>query len=369
MYNINGGRVPDRLTLNLQHGRDDYDEDNSSRTRPPPRSSSPADIDKRARCDNYDEDDSSRTRPPRPIFPAIGDKRARSPEDSDDLRAVQAQRTGIFTGRPKAKDFDDVTQEVIALAIKLYRCYVSMKYGFPDSTRELEFLRKSWAEACSRLNIGMELTPTIFKLITNRASHVRGELKTKMTDPVDLMCGFKSGQNKTVVAYNRELAESLKENLTFTFKDPKTRKGIYRAALIQKSINIMWFANSRDEGVSFPEFFNPITKPGLALVLTAAENLIDECLTGIRNNIPFTANEYRSVCDSHLKALEEFDEQTQPYKILDNILIRLHNIGRFHSGAQPLTAVKISALNKTDVAAAIREYEEDSETETDIRKT
>ncbi|KAJ6553410.1 hypothetical protein B0H19DRAFT_1030322 [Mycena capillaripes] len=305
MYNINGGRVPDHLTLNLHHQRDEYD-----------------------------EDDSSRTRPPRPISPAIGDKRARSPEDSDDLRTVQAQRTGTSTGRPKAKDFDDVTQEVIALAIKLYRCYVSMKYGFPDSTKELEFLRKSWAEACSRLNIVMELTPTISKLITNRASHVRGELKTKMTDPVDLMCGFKSGQNKKVVAYNRELAESLKENLTFTFKvctplDPKTRKGIYRAALIQKSISIMWFANSRDEGVTFPEFFNPITKPGLALVLTAAENLIDERLTGIRNNIPFTANEYRSVYDLHLKALEEFDEQTQPYKILDNILIRLHNIGRY----------------------------------------
>ncbi|KAJ6540408.1 hypothetical protein B0H19DRAFT_915941, partial [Mycena capillaripes] len=283
---------------------------------------------------------------------------------------VQAQRTGAATGRPKAKDFDDVTQEVIALAIKLYRCHVSMRYGFPDSAKELEFLRKAWAEACLRLNIVMDLTPTISKLITNRASHVRGELKTKMTDPVDLMCGFKSGHSKKVVAYNRELAESLKEDLTFTFKvctrlDPKTRKGIYRAALIQKSINIMWFANSRDEGVSFPEFFNPITKPGLALVLTVAENLIDERLTGIRNNIPFTANEYRSVYDSHLKALEEFDEQTQPYKILNNILIRLHNIGRFHSGAQPFTAVKKSALNKTDVAAAIREYEDDSETETE----
>ncbi|KAJ6594830.1 hypothetical protein B0H19DRAFT_1284580 [Mycena capillaripes] len=248
----------------------------------------------------------------------------------------------MSTGRPKAKDYDDVTQEVIALAIKLYRCYVSAKYGFPDSARELEFLRKSWAEACSRLNIVMDLNPTISKLITCRTSHVRGELKTKMTEPVDLMFGFKSGQNKKIVAYNRELAESLKENLTFTFKvftrlDPKTRKGIYRAALIQKSVNIMWFANSRDEGVSFPEFFNPITKAGLALVLTAAENLIDERLTGIRTNIPFTANDYRSVYDSHLKALDEFEELTRPHKILDNILIRLHNIGRYviHSTLHP----------------------------------
>ncbi|KAJ6547869.1 hypothetical protein B0H10DRAFT_2202683 [Mycena sp. CBHHK59/15] len=37
----------------------------------------------------------------------------------------------------------------------------------------------------------------------------------------------------------------------------------------------------------------------------------------------------------------------------------------FHSGAQPITAAKKSVLEKKDVAAAIREYEEDSETETE----
>ncbi|KAJ7454210.1 hypothetical protein FB451DRAFT_1408551 [Mycena latifolia] len=63
--------------------------------------------------------------------------------------------------------------------------------------------------------------------------------------------------------------------------------------------------------------------------------------------------------------LREFEESTKPHKILENILVRLHNIGRFHSGAQPLAVVTKSVLNKTDLAAAIKEYQEDSETETE----
>ncbi|KAJ6625727.1 hypothetical protein B0H10DRAFT_1782301, partial [Mycena sp. CBHHK59/15] len=151
--------------------------------------------------------------------------------------------------------------------------------------------------------------------ITNRGSHLRGELKTKMKELVDIIYGFKSGQNKKTITYNRQLAESLKENLTFTFKNPEARTGIYKTPLIQRAVNAMWFANRRDEGPSFPEFFNPITKPGVAIVLTVvcpcllssiarltflakAENSIDERLTGIRTDIPFTTNDYRSVYDS-----------------------------------------------------------------------
>ncbi|KAJ6473974.1 hypothetical protein C8R47DRAFT_987053 [Mycena vitilis] len=282
------------------------------------------------------------------------------------MRTVQAQRTVISSSsRPKARDFDDVTREVIALTILVYRCYISCVYAFPDHAQELEFLAKAWAYACKQLNIFIELTPVISKLITNRGSHLRGELKTKIKELVDIIYGFKSGQNRKIVKYNRELAELLKENLTFTFKNPEARTGIYRTPLLQRAVNAMWFANQRDEGVAFPDFFNPFPKPAVALVLSVAENLIDERATGIRTDIAFTANDYRSVYDSHLQALKDFEKQTHPHKILENICVRLHNIGRFHSGAQPFTAMKPSALSKTDVAAAIQEYQDDSETETE----
>jgi len=47
------------------------------------------------------------------------------------------------------------------------------------------------------------------------------------------------------------------------------RSGVYQAPIIQKVINSMWFANKRNEGVVFDEYFRPFPKVGLALVLTA----------------------------------------------------------------------------------------------------
>ncbi|KAF8188933.1 hypothetical protein K438DRAFT_1764182 [Mycena galopus ATCC 62051] len=52
---------------------------------------------------------------------------------------------------------------------------------------------------------------------------------------------------------------------------------------------------------------------------------------------------------------------------LKNIRLRptLHNIGRFHSGAQPLVVANTSALSSHEIKAAIQEYVDDEETETE----
>lgn len=50
---------------------------------------------------------------------------------------------------------------------------------------------------------------------------------------------------------------------------PEERKGLYRSKLIQKTVNAMWFSNRRDEGVMYPDCFNPFPLNGLALVLAA----------------------------------------------------------------------------------------------------
>jgi hypothetical protein len=47
------------------------------------------------------------------------------------------------------------------------------------------------------------------------------------------------------------------------------RKGLYWNLIIQKVINIVWFAKRLDEGVVNPKFFYPIPLPTIALVLTA----------------------------------------------------------------------------------------------------
>lgn len=77
---------------------------------------------------------------------------------------MQAQRTSTGS-RPKAKDFNDLTQEALGLAILLYRCLLTVRHGFPDHAAELNWVREAWSQACRKLNIVMELTPTLSKLV------------------------------------------------------------------------------------------------------------------------------------------------------------------------------------------------------------
>ena len=50
--------------------------------------------------------------------------------------------------------------------------------------------------------------------------------------------------------------------------DPEQRSGLYKNPLIQKIVNVMWFRNALDEGVSYPDHFQPLKTHTVALVLT-----------------------------------------------------------------------------------------------------
>ena len=114
--------------------------------------------------------------------------------------------------------------------------------------------------------------------VASRASHVRGELKTKARPLVEAIFGFESGHNRTRIAENRALAAMLKDGYCFVYEvrseDPAQRKGLYKAQIIQKVINAMWFANKHDKGVVYSEWFNPIRPVTLALVLTACKRYV-----------------------------------------------------------------------------------------------
>ncbi|KIM88272.1 hypothetical protein PILCRDRAFT_62582, partial [Piloderma croceum F 1598] len=228
-------------------------------------------------------------------------------------------------GRPKAKDYDDVTQEVLAVAIAVYRCLICTDTPFPDHAKELEFAKIRWKIGCKKLDIRLEMTPELVKMITSRGSHVRGELKTKVR-PIIEHYGFESGQHKRTIKRNRELAEELKEGYNFVYSTD--RKGLFRNKNIQKVVNAMWFANKQDDGVSYPEYFKPMPDITVALVLTAMECGIDEWGTGIKTDIAFTAVDYRTVFDAHLKCLRNFQEATKKHELLDKICTKLYNVGR-----------------------------------------
>ncbi|KAJ7250084.1 hypothetical protein B0H12DRAFT_1019348, partial [Mycena haematopus] len=276
---------------------------------------------------------------------------------------TQSQRTTGSSGRARAKDLDEITTEYAVLAMDFFRCNVSTKQAFPDSAMENTMVRRAWKEACEEIGEGRILTPVVAKLIASRGSQLRGELKTKIRPLIDVMYGFKSGQNKKTIAFNRKLAEDLKEGSAFAFKDIENKKGLYKHPIIQSAVNAMWFANRRDEGPRHPELFSPLPIRALAVVLAAIENNIDERLTGIRTDVAFTASDYRAVYEGHVKSLEEFAAHTEKYQLMEKISKRLHSVGRFHSGAQALNHPATSTFTKQVLDAALKEYEEGETTD------
>ncbi|KAF7335090.1 hypothetical protein MVEN_02259600 [Mycena venus] len=344
---------------------------------------------------HYPRQDSTRSR-----SPDIRDMRRRSTSvDSEDLHLTQMAKITPSGGRPRAKDLDDLSKEHTVHAIDEFRCLVSAKNLFPNHTEEGPLVHQSWDLTSEALGEQLPLTSTIYKLIANRGPHLRGEMKTKIKPLTEVMYGFHSGHNKKTIAFNRKLAvmeskrlvpahgllgdtqnvsvtlaEDLKEGARFAFKDVENKKGLFKHPILQKGCNAMWFANHRDEGPSHPEYFNPLHLETLAALLTCTENTIDsdllgepqfQMLTGIRTDVPFTANEYRSIYETHIKSLQDFAAHTAKYQLLDKILLRMHNVGRFHSGAQPISAAPMSTLSKAVLDAALKEYEEDSGTETE----
>ncbi|KIN95290.1 hypothetical protein M404DRAFT_166116, partial [Pisolithus tinctorius Marx 270] len=212
---------------------------------------------------------------------SAGPKRQREIGVEDvDLTTVKAQKLTDHEGHPRAKDYDDVTQEFMTTAIGDYRARLCAQSPMPDHGQETMLLAASWTRACQVTGVKLARTPDLSKLITSRGSQVHGELKTKLRPLVEAMFGFHSSQSKSVIQKNRALAESLKEGTNFAFKASKNRRGFLKVPLIQKIINMMWFANKHDEGVKFPEHFKPFPYPVLALILTAIECCIDEWATG-----------------------------------------------------------------------------------------
>ncbi|PCH44892.1 hypothetical protein WOLCODRAFT_154920 [Wolfiporia cocos MD-104 SS10] len=127
----------------------------------------------------------------------------------------------------------------------------------------------------------------------------------------------------------------------------------------------MWFANCKDEGVVYHQFFDPIPIVLIALCFTVIENCIDEYATGVKEDIPFTATTYKGVFEQHYRCLDDLRKYTERREVdmLQKLQAKLHTTARFHSGATQLSDVNVSVISKDAFDAAIAEYYDESEIE------
>nr|GAT51101.1 predicted protein [Mycena chlorophos] len=279
-----------------------------------------------------------------------------------DLRGVSEPASHLTASGKKAKlglkDCGADEQEYVKHIITGLRVTGSIIDIFPDQATMIKWVLQLRDKAVQELGGLFSITQQQVKMCTGRIGHLRGEAKTKIA-PIVATQLFESGQHPTTIKANATSARENKDGNGFIYKDLKTRKGMYCGPLIGKGINVLYFANRRDEGPTFPEFFRPIPIPTIAFILTVIENCIDEWLTGTRTPIPFTANDYRDIYQGHVLSLQRFERLTSQYGILDDIRTQLYDNGRFHAGAQPLATTVVSHIEDDDIYAAIREYQDD----------
>jgi hypothetical protein len=68
--------------------------------------------------------------------------------------------------RPKAGDFDDIRQKIIAEANSYYRVLISTVDAFPAPVQELEFVKTAWQYALQETGIKDEpLRPNVSRIV------------------------------------------------------------------------------------------------------------------------------------------------------------------------------------------------------------
>ncbi|KAI6127059.1 hypothetical protein F5141DRAFT_1210367 [Pisolithus sp. B1] len=271
---------------------------------------------------------------------------------------VKAQKLTENDGHPHTRDYDDVTQEFMAMVIREYHTCLCAQAPMPDHTQETSLLSASWVRGCQVTTVNLTHTPQLMKLVTIQGSQVWGQLKTKLWPLIEAAYGFYSSQSKSAIKKNQALAEDLKEGMNFAFKEDGWHRFL-KAPLIQKIINMMWFANKHDDGVTFADHFNPFPYPVLALVLTAIECCIDKWTMGTWMDIAFTIQEYHSMFGSHLNCLQEFKEAMKEFRVLPGI----HKKHMRSDGATPLIVQSQSTVSARVIADAIKGYQEGSTTD------
>ncbi|KAG6822656.1 hypothetical protein H0H92_013039, partial [Tricholoma furcatifolium] len=74
---------------------------------------------------------------------------------------------------------------------------------------------------------------------------------------------------------------------------------------------------------------------------------------------------YRVTYTKHIESLETFGKATMKHAMLETLQKRLHNFGRQHAGVEPVALKNEPAIPLSAFEAALKEYEEDNETDED----
>ena len=90
--------------------------------------------------------------------------------DKIDTQVVKAQKLYKSQGHLKAKNYDDMTQEVLTVAITIYHCLICTNMPYPDHSQELEFVKIGWRITYKKVEVKLEMTPELVKMVCMHCS-------------------------------------------------------------------------------------------------------------------------------------------------------------------------------------------------------
>ncbi|EDR12564.1 uncharacterized protein LACBIDRAFT_323111 [Laccaria bicolor S238N-H82] len=209
-----------------------------------------------------------------------------------------------------------------------------------QAERDHDMATGAWVESCNARGVRVEFDEDMLKLITARASQVRGQLKT-ITQPL-------------VEAASRLHMESIQ----VLPSDTKAHKGLYCHPVFQAIVNKKWFRNKTNNGVIHPEFSEDDTllKITMALVITVVHRSYFH-QTSKHVDVQFTTTVYKHKFNAHLKQIIKFEKKTQESKIIPCLLKHILKLAKKHAKVVDAPDTVALQLTEDDIEAAKKEWE------------
>jgi len=287
-------------------------------------------------------------------------KRSASPVTSQETTVIKkrARRNSrpLNPHRPRASNYEYNVRQVIGRACNYYAVLICTLEPFPDEKLEMQMASEAWTYACDEFGVDMELEADIRKLITARASTVRGALKTIARSIVISEYGLAKALTKGPHHVRGRVVELI-TRLRFAFTEPKSRKGFLQHLAIQGIIDLMWYRATDDDGVVFRKFFDRqgFNIATLALVLTAIRACLDEWeRTGTQQAQNFEGTRYSKVYKKYLhtisKAAKEHKNYMQKVRMnISQLALRRLGVSDQEEIETELSADDLAALDEDDV--------------------
>jgi hypothetical protein len=129
----------------------------------------PSSEDEREMDDQDDEEsilpDNSYSDNDRSPSPTTGDKRSHSPEGAEHQWRQPVKVHATTGAKPKAGDYEVAVQNILAIAIGIYRGYLSKEDPYPGSVTEMRWAKKAWRDGCDECGARIYHNGEIIKLV------------------------------------------------------------------------------------------------------------------------------------------------------------------------------------------------------------